>query len=255
MHDQAVTWPMQPIVGSAAAIPLRSSSVPLIVTSPPYNVAIDYPSGYHDHIPWPLYVQRARKWAAEFARVLMPSGRIWLNVQPTVPKKLGDGGERVDLLGLWQEALLEAGFIHRDVVVWIQDSFDGACQWGSWLKPSSPNLRGSWEAVIVMYRPPSWKREPRAVWKKWSGEREALGGDWTDLARNVWKINPAPQTRKKKSEEGYYPAAFPIEVPARAIRLSTWPHEVVLDPFAGGGTTGRAAELLERRSVMLDLAF
>lgn len=188
--------------------------------------------------------------------MLEPSGRIFLNVQPTVPRKLGEqGSDRIDLAGLWADALYDAGLIYRDMIVWLQDSFDGACQWGSWLKPSSPNMRGSWEAILVFHAPPTWKREPRPVWKGWSGPRDELGGDWPDLARNVWKINPAPGAKKRKVDADYYPAAFPIDVPARCIRLSTWPNEVVCDPFAGGGTTGRAAEMLGRRSVLLDLAF
>src|SRR5690606_4173942 len=42
---------------------------PAIVTSPPYNVAIpDYPSGYRDHLPWPVYEAHARLWAAAMAK-------------------------------------------------------------------------------------------------------------------------------------------------------------------------------------------
>src|SRR5690606_19750384 len=49
---------------------------PAIVTSPPYNVAIpDYPSGYRDHLPWPVYEAHARLWAAAMAKVLAPGGR------------------------------------------------------------------------------------------------------------------------------------------------------------------------------------
>jgi site-specific DNA-methyltransferase (adenine-specific) len=42
---------------------------------------------------------------------------------------------------------------------------------------------------------------------------------------------------------------MPVEVARRAIRLSTWPGEVVLDPFAGSGTTLVAARQLGRRAI------
>ncbi len=48
---------------------------------------------------------------------------------------------------------------------------------------------------------------------------------------------------------GGHPAPFPVELARRAIRLSTWPGEVVFDPFAGTGSTLVAARQLGRRAV------
>jgi site-specific DNA-methyltransferase (adenine-specific) len=45
---------------------------------------------------------------------------------------------------------------------------------------------------------------------------------------------------------------MPVEVASRAIRLSTWPGEVVLDPFAGSGTTLLAARQLGRRAIGIE---
>jgi hypothetical protein len=50
-----------------------------------------------------------------------------------------------------------------------------------------------------------------------------------------------------------YPAKFQAHVPADLIRRHSAPGELVLDPFAGGGTTGLEAMLLGRPSVMCDL--
>lgn len=261
-------WPTQRVVGNASRIPLRDEVTPCIISSPPYNVAIgNYPSGYADHYPWPVYAAKARLWAKEMYRILVPGGRVWLNVQQTVPMRVGDvGGERVNLAHLWMEALSSAGLSYRDTVCWVQDSFDGACAWGSWLTPSAPNLRGSSELILLYYKG-EWKRECPPAFKArkmgsvkmkgWQDAKDDLGGDWVDLVRNVWKINPAnkaaPGTRVP--DAGNWPGAFPIEVPARAIRLSTWPNELVCDPFCGRGTTGWAAEQLGRKSVLLDLGF
>lgn len=222
-----------------------SDSVSCIVTSPPYNVGIKY-DDYVDFVPWEEYGQMASDAAEAMARVLMPGGRAWVNVQPTVPHKPGDNSERVDLECIWKVNLLSAGLRYRDTVAWVQDSFDGACAWGSWLRPSAPNQRGGWESIICVYKD-HWKRTPPDKYKNWKDERHALGGDWgNDLCRNVWKIKPA-----RASESA--PAPFPVEIPARAIRLSSWPEEHILDPFGGSGTTARVADELGRVGISVVL--
>lgn len=232
-------------------------TVPCIVGSPPYNVAIpNYPSGYHDHVPWPVYRAYANQWAKAIHQILCPGGRVWVNVQPVVPAVPGDvGGDRVNLAYLWSRALEAQGLRYRDTVSWVQDSFDGQCAWGSYAQPSAPNMRGSHEVVLVYYK----ERWDRPIPGEWKGQKAAkerqesearLGGPWVDLVRNVWKINPV--NRGKKTD---IPAAFPIDLPARCIRLSTWPGEWVVDPWAGSCTTGQAADELGRQSVMVDVGF
>lgn len=238
--------------------------VPCIVGSPPYNVAIpNYPSGYPDHLPWAVYVAYARSWAKAIAACLCPGGRAWINVQPTVPRTPGEpGGDRVNLQAIWWDALERAGLHYRDVVFWVQDSFDGACAWGSWCQPSAPNLRGGYEVILCFYKD-RWSRKIPPEWRGRKQPREGPGGDWVDLVRNVWKINPAnPGTWYRKDPDGgppakrkNLPALYPIELPQRVIRLSTWPGEWVVDPWAGHCTTGYAADGLDRPSLMVDLGY
>lgn len=222
--------------------------IPCVVGSPPYNVGVQgYPSGYDDYLGWDEYITRAMIWAENIYEVLCPGGRAWINVQPTVPFMVGEpGGDRVNLEHIWNQALLQAGLKYRDTVTWVQDSFDGGCAWGSWRSPNAPNLRGSHEVVLLYYKH-HWPRYPEGAPKEKDGHE-----DWTDLTRNVWKIPPA-------NSKGYrgvnLPAKFPEELAARCIRLSTWPGEYVLDPWAGHCSTGKAADALGRESIMVDLGF
>jgi DNA modification methylase len=48
-------------------------------------------------------------------------------------------------------------------------------------------------------------------------------------------------------------AAFPIDIPLRAIAAGCPPDGVVLDPFSGAGTTGLAARQLRRSFIGIDL--
>jgi hypothetical protein len=65
--------------------------------------------------------------------------------------------------------------------------------------------------------------------------------------RNVWIINTQPH---KES----HIAMFPEAVPALCIRIGSRPGDVVLDPFAGSGTTGLVARQMGRNSVLLDIS-
>jgi DNA modification methylase len=240
--------------GNARALDLPSESVDAVVTSPPYNLGIEY-DGVSDRLPWEEYRALARDSCAEMARVLVPGGRAWVNIMRTEPEEptLGThrngqwgakGGllvPRVNLAGLWAEALEAAGLNYRDTVAWIQDSHDGACSWGSWRLPSAPNLRGDHEVILLFHKGP-WKRETPEGMESW---RDDLPG-WETICRNVWRIPPAQRTG--------HPAPFPVELPSRCIRLSTWPGQTVLDPFMGYGTALQAAWNLGRHAIGVDLS-
>jgi DNA modification methylase len=182
---------------------------------------------------------------------LKPGGRVWCNIQATVPRDQPkrDGKnrqtteERMNLAWIWENALRNAQFAYRDTIVWDQDRFDGGTAWGSYRKPSAPNLRGAHELILMYYKPP-YKRETPPAFKGWE---DPFGKeDWPELTRNIWKLGTA------RSKD--HTAIFPVELPSRCIRLSTWPGETVLDPFCGSGTTGVAALQLGRRFVGFDVS-
>jgi DNA modification methylase len=50
-----------------------------------------------------------------------------------------------------------------------------------------------------------------------------------------------------------HPARFPLALPKFFINLLTAPGQMVVDPFAGTGTTGLAAEQLGRRWLAIEL--
>jgi DNA modification methylase len=65
--------------------------------------------------------------------------------------------------------------------------------------------------------------------------------------RDVWTI---PTHSHRES----HIAMFPEELAARCIRIGSKEGDVVLDPFAGSGTTGLVAERLKRNAVLIDIS-
>lgn len=76
-------------------------------------------------------------------------------------------------------------------------------------------------------------------------EKSRLSKDeWREFTKTVWKIANVSHSD--------HPAVFPVEIPHRLIKLFSFQGEAILDPFAGTGTTARAAIPLGRKIVCVD---
>jgi DNA modification methylase len=221
------------------AVEVPAGSVAAVVTSPPYNVGLDYHDG-DDALDWPTYWARAAHAAETIAGSVVDGGRVWVNTAVSVPTGTETRAKtRVMLAFRWAQALENAGLSLVDQVAWCSARGAGTA-WGSWASPAAPNLRGDWESLLVACAG-RWERTaPPCCGEDW---RDTVGG-WESLCSTVWHLSPARR-------DGH-PAPFPIGLAHRAIRLSTWPDEVVFDPFAGSGTTLLAARQLGRRAVGIE---
>lgn len=222
------------------------------VFSPPYNVGIDYDE-HEDAMDWADYLDLAEQ-VCGLIHEVQPHGRTWINVTPVVPGipiPAGDhsgrsSNARRSLIGIWTMALENNWHDIWDYVAWVTPGRGPGCAWGSWESPSGPNMRGEWETIIAAYTGPTWQRDTPEEFRR---TKDTQGG-WIDLTSNVWRIQP----EGRMTEGGLHPAPFPVLLAERCIRLSTWPGEVVLDPFMGSGSTLRAAKNLGRRAVGIELS-
>ncbi len=216
---------------------LPDNSVALVVTSPPYFVGKDYELAINENKDIPStyldFLDKLRDVFAECRRVLEPGGRIAVNVA-----NLGRKPYRslsADVISILQDDL---GLLLRGEVIWEKaSSSSGSCAWGSFAKASNPVLRDLTERVVIA----SKGRFNRAIG---AAKRRKLGlphvstitnDEFVDVTRDLWRIDPESATRVG------HPAPFPIDLPRRLIDLYTYEGDIVLDPFAGSGTTVAAA--------------
>lgn len=213
---------------------MEEGSVDLIVTSPPYNLDIQYDS-YSDLLPIEEYAQFVESFAASAYRVLKRGGRICVNVPPDIGR-LKDG-TKIPLDVLYTNALEEGGLSYRAKVVWHKKQITTRTAWGSWMSPSNPNLLPSFEYILVAH-----KQVPKHTGKGKDIKRQEFI-DWTDA---LWYFPPETSSD--------HPAPFPEELLKRCILMYSYQNDVVLDPFCGEGTTCAVAKGLGRRYIGIDLS-
>jgi DNA modification methylase len=198
---------------------LPDSSVHLMITSPPYNASKDY----DQDLNLGEYLQLLNKVWQETFRVLVPGGRACINVanlgrKPYIPLHV----YIVDLM-------IDIGFLMRGEIIWNKaSSASQSTAWGSWQSASNPVLRDIHEYILVFSKS-NFKRE------KNSKEDTIDRDEFLEWTKSVWKF-PAVSAKKIG-----HPAPFPEELPHRLIQLYSFKNDVILDPFAGSGTTCLAA--------------
>lgn len=222
------------ILGDAREVlkKLPDSSVHLMVTSPPYNVGKEY----DEDLTLGEYLDFIEEVMREVYRVLVWGGRACFNVanlgrRPYIP-----------LHAYLIHRFEEIGFLMRGEIIWDKgDAVSGSSTaWGTWMSAVNPILRDQHEYIIVLSKG-GFKRVGSP------GKEDTITREeFLEFTRSVWRF--PPESAKRVG----HPAPFPEELPYRCIQLYTFRDDVVLDPFAGSGTTCVAALRAGRHYICVD---
>ena len=132
---------------------LPDNSIHLMITSPPYNVTKEYDK----NLSLEEYLQFLNKVWKETYRVLVPGGRVCINVanlgrRPYIP-----------LHTYIIQGMLDIGYLMRGEIIWNKaSSASPSTAWGSWMSAANPVLRDIHEYILIF----SKKRRQKKHYQK-----------------------------------------------------------------------------------------
>lgn len=225
---------------------IEDNSVDLVVTSPPYNIDINYGNKvrngkvieskgvkYSDNLSEDEYRKMLEKVFLECKRVLKESGSIFINIKNRYDK------DRI-ITPFWIEDYFKDMYL-KNVIIWNFDwggstskRFAPRYEYVYWFTKHKSKYKFNLDDVKVPalnYRPDRYK----------------------SLLKNpsdVWRISMVSGNSEERTS---HPAQYPESLIKRIVLCSTDENDLVLDPFMGSGTSAVVAKKLNRNYLGYEL--
>lgn len=134
-----------------------------------------------------------------------------------------------------------------DLYVWNRTNPSKKLMFGSYPFPPNFYAQNTIEFITVYVkdgkpiRPTKENKEASRLTQK----------EWVEYTKQVWNI---PVPNKGDAAFGEHSAIMPEEIVRRCVRLYSFVDDIVLDPFAGSGTTLKVAKELKRNYVGYEIS-
>jgi DNA modification methylase len=230
---------------------LADGQVDLAFADPPFNIGYEY-DVYQDRLEADHYLDWSRQWTAEVVRVLKPNGTFWLAI----------GDEYAAELKILLQR--EHGLTCRSWVIWYY-TFGVNCK-GKFSRSHAHLFHMVKDPNAFTFNADAI-RVPSARQLVYADRRANPTGRLPD---DTWILRPQdlPHGFAADGDTWYFPRVcgtfkeragwhgcqMPEQLLGRIIRACSNPDELVLDPFAGSGTTLTVAKKLGRRFVGFELS-
>lgn len=205
---------------------IQSDSVDLIIADPPYNLGKNYGNS-GDSLSFDEYLIFTKEWLSEARRVLRPNGTIYVFMGVRFISYLYDILDR------------QLGLVFNSWICWHYTQGMGK------KRGFSPRH----DDILMFTKTPEFTfdldavRVPQKFYRSRNNMRGANPGD-------VWEFSHVHYCNKNRRD---HPTQKPEGLIERMVLASSRENEIVLDPFAGSGTTLRVCQQLNRGCIGFEL--
>ncbi len=226
---------------------VRTDSVDTVFVDPPFNLGKVYEStDFNDNLDIESYRKWCRGWLIELVRVLRPGGSLFIYHWPLWLMDLGSWLNTLPTLTYrsWIALNMKTGFpiknrvhpAHYGILYYTKNG-------------DKPTFN------VVRYKTPTCRhcgkeqRDYGGYRDKFVKYEDESGVPWIQISDFWDDTRPARQDKSRQLQIN----ELPVHIPERVILMSTNPGDIVLDCFAGGGSTIHAADMHDRLWLASDL--
>ncbi len=235
---------------------IDDGSIDLVFADPPFNIGYEYDE-YDDRQDDQKYLDWCRQWIAEVHRVLSPSGTFWLAIGDEYAAELKIAAQR------------EIGFTTRSWVIWyytfgvnckkkfsrshvhlfhfVKDEKDFT------FNADDPAIRVP-SARALVYGDKRANPKGRLPDDTWILRPQDFQSDQYGFTpeQDTWFFSRVAGTFKER--QGFHGCQMPEQLLGRIIQACSNEGDLILDPFAGSGTTLAVAKKLARNYLGCELS-
>jgi DNA modification methylase len=228
---------------------LPAGSVDLAFADPPFNIGYEY-DVYHDKRAKADYLAWTDRWLAAVRRVLRPTGSFYVAIGDEFAAEIK---VRLDGLGLEMRNWIVWHYTfgvhckkkftrsHAHIFYYVADAKAYTFNADTVRVPSAR------QTTYADRRANPLGRMPDDTWVL----RPQEDGRMFQPGEDTWYVSRVCGTFKERTG---HPCQMPEALLERIIRVSSNPGDLVLDPFAGSGTTLAVAKKLGRRYLGIELS-
>jgi len=208
---------------------VNGENIKMCFTSPPYNMNANMYSGYSDNLASEEYINFNLKVVNNIKKHL--KGFLFWNISY-------NKNSRWEFIEIMYRIIKETGLKFMELIVWDK---------GHGMPISSKEMLTRRYEDILMVGDEDTISQDMELYYIGTTEKKAYFNKKTNKGiTNYWKVDTNNSQIKQNK------ACFPVNLPAKAIKLCTNENDNIVEPFGGSGSTLIACEQLNRNCYIME---